>query len=229
MKIKYVVTKNVKKFESAIQRINHKLHGVERIAVVTGEVGLGKTIAAIHFGAFSGATILTIWPRMTQHWLLREIVKELGAEPAWRTERLVEQVREELIKKPRVIIFDEVDHLFRDGDIKRIDALETLRKIHDICYCPLIFVGEEWINKKIERIPRLYDRVVETVKFEKLGESDVKDMISQLSEYRFNDDAIEKITKISNGRIRPVMRLIHAAEGAGRIHQLKSITARDIR
>lgn len=229
MKAKFVVTKNVKKFLSAIQRINHKLHGVERIAVVTGEVGLGKTIAGLYFGVQNGATILTIWPRMTQHWLLRELVKELGAEPAWRTERLIEQVRGELIKKPRVIIFDEIDHFLRDGDAKRIDALETLRKIHDICYCPLIFIGEEWINKKIERIPRLYDRVVETVKFEKLGESDVKDVINQLSEYRFNDDAIEKITKISNGRIRPVMRLIHSAEGAARIHQLKNITAEDFR
>jgi hypothetical protein len=52
-------------------------------------------------------------------------------------------------------------------------------------------------------------------------------MIGQLSEYRFENEAIQKITKMSDGRIRPVMKLIHAAEGAARIHHLKSIGAED--
>jgi DNA transposition AAA+ family ATPase len=227
MRTIFVATKNTRRFQLGIQRINHKHHGVERLALVAGEVGLGKTIASIYFGVANGATLLTIWPRMTQHWLLRTLVKELGAEPAWRAERLIEQIIEILHKEPRTLIFDEFDHFFRDNDSKRIDALETLRKIHDICHCPMVFVGEERIDKKIDRIPRLADRIIEFVKFERYKESDVKDMIRQLSEYRFEDDAIAKITKISDGRIRPIIKLIHAAEGAARIHELKSIGAKD--
>ena len=227
MREKFVVTKNIKKFQSAIHKINHKFHGVERIALVAGEVGLGKTVAGLYFGVSDGATMLTIWPGMTQHWLLRELAKELGVEPAWRTEKLIEQIKKVLLEEPRTIILDEMDHFFRDNGTKGIDALETLRKIHDLCHCPMVFIGEEQIDKKIARIPRLNDRIVEIVRFEKFKESDVKDMIDQLSEYRFGDDAIEKITKMSNGRIRPIMRLIHAAEGAARIHQLKMIAAKD--
>ena len=227
MKAIFVTTKNTKRFQLAIQRINHKSHGIERIALISGEVGAGKTVAGLYFGVRDGATMLTVWPRMTQHWLLRALAKELGIEPAWRTEKLIEQIRQVLILEPRTVILDEIDHFFRDNDAKRIDALETLRMIHDLCNVPLVLIGEQRIDKKIERIPRLSDRIVEFVRFEKYKESDVKDIISQLSDYRFGTDAIEKITKMSDGRIRPIMRLIHAAEGAARIHQLKMIEAKD--
>lgn len=228
MKTIFVTTKNIKRFQSAIQRINHRSHGIERIALVAGEVGLGKTIAGLYFGVREGATMLTIWPRMTQHWLLRSLARELGIdEPAWRTEKLIEQVRNILVQERRTLIFDEVDHFFRDNDAKRIDALETLRKLHDICNIPMILIGEERINKKIERVPRLNDRIIEIVRFERYKENDVKDIIDQLSDYRFETDAIEKITKISEGRIRPIIRLIHRAENAARIHQLKTISAKD--
>jgi DNA transposition AAA+ family ATPase len=223
----FVATKNTKRFQLAIERINHKFHGVERLALVTGEVGLGKTISAIYFGVKWDTVYLRIWPRMTQNWLLRVLAKELGLEPAWRTEKLIEQIRYALVTEPRTIIFDEFDHFFRDNDAKRIDALETIRGIHDICQCPMIFIGEERIDKKIERIPRLSDRIVEVVKFERYKEGDVRDMINQLSECRFENDAIEKITKRSDGRIRPIMKLIHAAEGAARIHHLKMVGAKD--
>lgn len=227
MKEIFVATKNTKRFQLAVQRINHKLHGVERLALVAGEVGLGKTVAGIYFGVANGATMITVWPRMTQHWLLRVLAKELGLEPAWRTEKLIEQIQEALRREPRTIIFDEFDHFFRDNDAKRIDALETLRKIHDTCWVPMVFIGEERIDKKIDRIPRLSDRIVEIVRFERYKDTDVKDMIGQLSEYRFENDAIQKITKMSDGRIRPVMKLIHAAEGAARIHHLKTIGTKD--
>jgi DNA transposition AAA+ family ATPase len=228
MKEKFVVTKNIKNFLSVMQRIKHRLHGVERIAIVAGEVGLGKTVAGLYFGVSEGATMLTVWPGMTQHWLLRELAKELGVDPvAWRTENLIDQIKKVLLEDPRTIILDEIDHFFRDNGEKGIDALETLRKLHDVCHCPMVFIGEEQIDKKIARIPRLNDRVVEIVRFERYKEGDVKDIVGQLSEYRFGDDAIEKITKVSAGRIRPIMRLVHVAESAARIHQLKMITAKD--
>jgi DNA transposition AAA+ family ATPase len=228
VKNKFLLTRNVKKFQSAIQRINHKFHGVERIALISGEVGLGKTVAGLYFGVADGATMLTIWPNMSQHWLLRELAKELGMEPAWRTERLIEQIRQILIEEPRTIILDEVDHFFTENATKGIDAVETLRKIHDVCHCPMVFIGEERIEQKIARVPRLSDRIVEIVKFEKYTGNDVRDIVNQLSEYPFQDDAIEKITEMGNGKIRSIIKLINRAEGVARIHQLKTIGAKDL-
>lgn len=229
MRNHFVITKNVKKFQTAIQRINHNRRGVERMALVTGEVGLGKTEAALWYGAHNGAIIIRMWEMMSGHWLLRELVKEIGVEPAWRTEKLVDQLKEHLSPKPRTIILDEVDRFLKDQDRKKVVVLETLRDIHDVCHCPMVFVGEEWIDKKMKRLPRLYDRIVEIARFEKFNIADVKHLIGELSEYRFNDDAIEKITQESGGRIRPIMNLINQAEDAARINQLRIIGVKDLR
>ena len=225
----FIITKNVRKFQTAIQRINHNRRGMERMALVTGEVGLGKTEAALYYGAHNGAVIIRMWEMMSGHWLLRELVKELGVEPAWRTEKLVDQLKEHLLPKPRTIILDEVDRFLMNQDRKKIAVLETLRDIHDVCHCPMVFVGEEWIDKKIKRLPRLYDRIVEIARFEKFKVNDVKQFIGELSEYQFGDDAVEKITQESGGRIRPIMNLINRAEDAAKIGQLKMITAKDLR
>lgn len=229
MKDHFVITKNVKRFQMVINRINHKLRGVERMALVTGEIGLGKSEAAIQYGAHNGAVILNIWPRMSQHWLLRALVWELGMEPAWRPEKLIEQLKGRLLGKPRTIIFDEIDHLFRDSGSGKVDALETIRKVHDVCHCPIVLIGEEWIDKKISKFPRIDDRIVERTKFEKFDFSDVKQIIGELSDFRFENDAIEKITQDSGGRFRPIMSLIHAAEERAKMNGLRTVGAKDLK
>lgn len=229
MKYHFVVTKNVKKFQTAIQKINHNHHGLERMALVTGEVGLGKTVAALHYGAHNDAIIIRMWEMMSGHWFLRELVREIGVEPAWRTEKLVDQLKEHLLPRPRTIILDEVDRFLKDQDRKKIAVLETLRDIHDVCHCPMLLIGEEWIDQKIKRLPRFYDRIIEIARFEKLEVSDVRHLVDELSEYQFDDDAIEKMTEESGGRIRPIMNLINRAEEAAKIGQLKAIARRDLR
>ena len=227
MREKFVITRNVKKFQTAVHRINHKLRGVERMALVTGEVGLGKTEAAIQYGAHNGAIMIRMWEMMSGHWLLREMVKELGVEPAWRTEKIVEQLKKRLSESPRTIILDEIDRFFRDQDPKKLSVLETLRDVHDVCRCPMVFIGEKDVEGKIRPLTRLYDRIVEIVKFERFDTTDVKQVVGELSDFRFENDAIEKITQESDGRIRPIMSLVHAAENTAKINQLKTITAKD--
>ncbi len=229
MKEKFVITKNVKKFQVAVQRVNHDRRGVERMALVTGEVGLGKTEAALWYGAHNGAVIIRMWEMMTGHWFLRELVKEIGVDPVWRTEKLVDQLKEHLSPRPRVIILDEVDRFLKNQDSKKVAVLETLRDIHDVCHCPMIFVGEEWIDSKMKRLPRLYDRIVEIARFEKFNADDVRQFLAELSDCRFSEDAIEKIARDSGGRIRPIMKMINQAEEIARAGQLKTINARDLR
>ena len=229
MKEKFVLTRNVRKFQAAVQKIKHDRHGLERMALVCGEVGLGKTEASLWYGAHNGAIIIRMWEMMTGHWLLREIVKEIGVEPAWHTEKLVDQLKEYLSPRPRTIILDEVDRFLKDENPKKAAVLETLRDIHDVCHCPMVFVGEKWIDMKMKRLPRLYDRVVEIARFERFDVADARHLIGELSEYRFSDDAIEKITQESDGRIRPIMNLINRAEDAAKIGQLKIITAKDLK
>lgn len=228
MKEKFVITKNVKKFNSALHRIANRSRGKERIALVSGEVGLGKTDAAAAYGAGNGAVVIRMWQMMTGHWLLTKMVSRLGEEPFWRTEKLAEQIEKNLKERPRTIIFDDIDRFFQDPSSKKMDVIETLRDIHDVCHIPMVFIGEEWIEKKIIKFPRLNDRIVERVRFEKFNDVDVTDLINEVGDYKFSSDAIQKITADGAGRIRPIMNLIDAAEKTARIKALKVIEAKDL-
>ena len=222
MNYKFIMTKNVQKFSKAAENINHKLVGMEKMALVAGEPGLGKSETAQWYHAKNNAVYIRVMGMMSAPWLFRTIVKELGQEPEWRTEYVVNQLKKILTARPRTIILDEADRLPRD-------VLEGVRDLHDIIHCPIILIGEESSPEKFNKYPRLYDRFVEIVKFEKLGLADVKQIASEFSKVNFEPDAIEKISAESEGKFRRILTAIHKAERLADANQIKSIGAKDVR
>src|SRR4030042_3204389 len=117
MRDHFVVTKSIKKFQDGIDHINHKLKGVERMLLAVGEPGLGKTEAAIHYCAMTGAVMIRTLEMMTGSWTLRTIASELGGSPYYRSDKNCELLKQLLASKPRTIIFDEVDRFTRKPEI----------------------------------------------------------------------------------------------------------------
>ncbi len=216
--------KNVQKFYSAIEKVNHKLTGVERMALVFSDPGFGKTRTALHYAANNGAVMIRTKKLMTGRWLLEEIVEELGAAPQWKSKDLFAQAVDLLGERRRTIILDEIDYLTSDSRI-----IETMRDLHDIAHCPMVFIGMGKADQKLKRFPHLYDRFVDVVKFEKLDQTDITQMCRELSEYRFEEEAVEKIATDSQGRIREIIKMIHRAEAAGRANKARSIGAKDFK
>lgn len=215
---------NVKKFDSLIEKVNHKLTGVERMGLMFSDPGFGKTRTALHHAANNGAVMIRTKKLMSGRWLLEEIVEELGAEPKWKSKDLFAQAVDLLGERRRTIILDEIDYFTSDSKV-----IETMRDLHDIAHCPMIFIGMGMADKKLRRFPHVYDRFVDVVKFEKLSVEDVRQMAEEVSDVRFEDDAIDRITNDSQGRIREIIKLMHRAEGAARQNKMKSIGAKDFK
>lgn len=224
MKDRFVRTKSVSKFYDAIDRTNRKRKGVERMLLVIGEPGLGKTEASLHFAAMNGAVIVRTLELMTGPWLLRKVVSELGGEPLHRSDKNMDLICELLHEKPKVIIFDEIDRFARNPKI-----IGTLRDIHDLNFSTIIFVGEEHADKKLAQDRRLYRRFVEIIKFEKLDLDGTRDFLSEISDVKYSDDAVEKILLNTNGKISNVMMAVHHAEAVARGMQAKTISGKDLR
>ena len=137
MKDKFIEIKNVKRFRSAVDRIHHaKLKGVERMALIFGAPGLGKSETALQFAANNGALYMRMKKLMTARWFLRELIDGLGSSPGWRTEDLFNQVLDLLNRRKRTLILDEVDYFTSDSKVT-----ETLRDIHDITGTAMLFIG----------------------------------------------------------------------------------------
>ena len=225
MKDKFIQIKNVKRFQSAVDRIHHaKLKGVERMALIFGAPGLGKSECALQFAATNGSVYIRMKKLMTARWFLRELIDCLGSSPAWRTEDLFNQVIDLLKRTKRTLILDEVDYFTSDSKVT-----ETLRDIADVTGTPMVFIGMQQADKRLMRYPHLYDRFVEVVKFQPLDREDVELMTKELSDVAFDEDAIDKIVTQSEGKIRRIMALIHRGEYIASRNKLKSISARDLK
>jgi DNA transposition AAA+ family ATPase len=224
MRDHFVITKSIRRFQDGIDHINHKLKGVERMLLAVGEPGLGKTEAAIRYCAMNGAVMVRTLEMMTGSWMLRTLVKELGGSPYYRSDKNQELIEQLLASKPRTIIFDEVDRFTRKPEI-----LESLRDIHDICHCPMVFIGEETADKKLMHNRRLYRRFVEIVRFEKLDTDGVHQFLKEMSEWKYQDDAVEKITRDSSGKISEIVTMIHHAENWAKRNDAKTIGAKDLK
>lgn len=220
----FVKTKNVKNFVSTLANLQNRAKGVPGMALVYGEPGLGKTQAALWWVANNqeDAIYVSATQSMTTKWLLEEIIRELGDSPFYRTSEIFEQIVRELIKRPKVIIVDEIDYLAHEKS-----TIEMLRDIHDRTHTPIVLIGMTYADKKLKRYRHLYDRLSEILQFQKFPFEDTKNLINELSEIKFDNSAIEYIQNCDN-RFRQIVKIIDKAESFAKSNEITVIAQKDV-
>ena len=224
MKPVFVKTKNVKNFVSTLANLQNRAKGVPGMALVYGEPGLGKTQAALWWVANNqeDAIYVSATQSMTTKWLLEEIIRELGDSPFYRTSEIFEQIVRELIKRPKVIIVDEIDYLAHEKS-----TIEMLRDIHDRTHTPIVLIGMTYADKKLKRYRHLYDRLSEILQFQKFPFEDTKNLINELSEVKFDKSAIEYMQNCDN-RFRQIVKIIDKAESFAKSNEITLIAQKDV-
>lgn len=128
-----------------------------RIALFTGPAGYGKTMAGGHLAAndeIRGAYFRphSVWTSKT---LVTRIANELGiAKIAKTTADILDQVIEELNYNPRLLIFDEMEHLVK----KKL--IEILRDILDDTTVPMMMIGEPTLPAELKQWDRVDSRIL---------------------------------------------------------------------
>lgn len=219
MKRIFVRTKNVKNFISMVKRLQEKPANVPRMALVYGEPGLGKSQTALWWAVRNDAIYIRCSNNMSSRWLLDNLVEELGEKPLFATSDLMTQVETLLAEKPKVLIFDEIDHL-----LNSYKAIETIRDIYDKTNNPVILMGMGKADKKLKRYRHVYDRISEILKFEVFSEIEIQSFIEKLADISFSDDSMKLIYQTSN-RLRQTVSIISRAEELARSNNLELITA----
>jgi DNA transposition AAA+ family ATPase len=217
MKKIFVRTNNVKKFITMMNNIQNRNDGIPGMGLVYGEPGLGKTQTINWWAIKNDAILVRSANLMNARWLLGEILKELNEIPSGRLADCFNTVVTSLILNPRVVIVDEIDYLAIDSRL-----IETLRDIHDKTNVPIILVGMGQAESKLRRHAHLYDRLSEIVKFEPFSKTDVKDILTELSEITLSDCAINAIYSNTN-RFRQIVKLLDKAERLAKSNGLSEI------
>jgi DNA transposition AAA+ family ATPase len=195
------------------------------MGLVFGDPGLGKTETALQYASQNDSLYIRMKKLMNARWFLRQLAQDLGGGYFWRTMDLFDEVIRLLSReKKRTLILDEVDYFTADSKV-----IETIRDLADITGTPMIFIGMQQADKRLMRYPHLYDRFIEIAKFMPLDREDVQKMTKELSEIQFSDDAIDRITHDSEGKVRKILALIHRAEYTARGSKNKVIEGKDLR
>ena len=111
---------------------------------------------------------------------------------------------------------DEVDYLINHN------AIETLRDLHDRTDCPIVLVGMGAVDKKLARYKHLTDRFYGTMKFEHFDKNDIKQIIEQLSEVEFTEDAMEHLASKTN-QFRQIVKLLDKIEKLSKTNGIKTL------
>ena len=218
MKNSLIKTRNVKRFISLMDNLQKAPSNVSKMALVYGAFGLGKSQTIMWWVTNNDAIYVRCNHNISPRWLLSEIVKELDEVPCYTSQRLFEQIEEKLKYNPKILVVDEIDYLFSNKH-----TIETLRDIHDKLSIPILLVGMELADKKLQKYGHINDRIFAKLKFEKLSKEDFKEIIETLSEVKFSDNAIKYITN-RNLQFRQIVKVITKAEQLANTNKLDEIS-----
>ena len=218
MKNSLIKTRNVKRFISLMDNLQKAPSNVSKMALVYGTFGLGKSQTIMWWVTNNDAIYVRCNHNISPRWLLSEIVKELDEVPCYTSQRLFEQIEEKLKYNPKILVVDEIDYLFSNKH-----TIETLRDIHDKLSIPVLLVGMELADKKLQKYGHINDRIFAKLKFEKLSKEDFREIIETLSEVEFSDNAIRYITN-RNLQFRQIVKVITKAEQLANTNKLDEIS-----
>ena len=216
MKRTFIRTKNVKRFVSLMEELQKLPPNIPKLALVYGEHGLGKSQTIQWWADKNDSVYIRANQGMTSRWLLSEIAEELGEEPYWHAQETFELIENHLRNKPKTIIVDEVDYLIEKNTV------ETLRDLHDRTSCPIVLVGMGMADKKLARYPHLCDRIYKSIKFESYNQNDIEEILSNLTELQFTDDAVQYLATRTN-QFRQLVKLVNRIEKLSETNEIKEL------
>ena len=216
MKKTFIKTKNVKRFVTLMDELQKLPFNIPKLVLVYGDHGLGKSQTIQWWADKNDSVYVRATQGMTSRWLLAEIAEELGEDPFWHTQETFTLVENHLRQNPKIIIVDEIDYLTEKHTV------ETLRDLHDKTGCPIVLVGMGAADKKLARYPHLTDRIYKTLKFEQFNQEDISDILSQLTDLSFTEDAINDLATRTN-QFRQLVKLINKIEKLSQTNQIEEL------
>ena len=214
----FVRTKNVKKFVGLMEDLKKLPPNIPKLALVYGDHGIGKTKTLLWWATKNDAIYIRANNDITQNGLLKIIMEELEIKPYWNMQDNFNAILKQLRIDPKIIIVDEVDYL-----IGYKNAIEILRDIQDNTGSPIVLSGMCLVDKKISRLKHFEDRLFKKLKFEHYNEEDLKDILNQITDLEFSDDAITYLATRTN-QFRKIVQTLEQLEKQAKTNQFNVIT-----
>lgn len=198
---KVAPVKNIQRLFDAYAVVEAADSSAERMVLLNGSTGTGKTTAAIHLMNQTGALYVQASPAWTLTSMYRAIATAIGVDVRGRAADLETLIVDDMNKKGRPLIVDELDHLLLPGASTTLRMLEALRSLHDQTGMPVIMIGMDQIERKLRTREQLFRRIFQSVKFTDLDFDDMRIVADELCATPIADDWLEALHTATKGRI----------------------------
>ena len=223
MKSKVALVKNIQRLLDAYGVVETAEAGAERMVLLHGATGTGKSTALLHLMNQTDAIYVEASPAWTLNSMYRAIVAAIGADPRGRSADLERYIVEEMGKRSRPLFVDEIDHILLPGATSTLRMLEALRSIHDKSRMPIVMVGMDRIEQKIRLREQLARRVFQWVKFTDLDRDDARTVADTLCDIPIADDWLDAVFAATKGRISYISHNIKKARVRARSNRWAEI------
>lgn len=221
MKKAMATTKNVRRLLSAVRELTDGGHTTERMALLYGLPGEGKTTSIDHAIDKANGIALRIKMFSTDLSVLSELAHELRcSEKVRKSNRksiIFESVAERLCSNPCPLFIDEIDRLVMPHNrINGEKIMELLRDIHDELKIPVILVGEENSAVAIQENGRFARRVSQWVEFKGIDLDDARIVADTVCEVTVADDLLSHLYREADANIGRIIIGLDAIERHGK-------------
>ena len=221
---KFAMTSNVRRFLAGVEELERRGSKEACWMIAAGEPGLGKTRTLQWWAIQHKALYLRAKSNWRPHWLLSELVSDLGESPAHSTAALFSQALAAIARAQCPLVIDEARNMLHDARL-----FETIRDLTDLTETPFVLGGEDMVLGRIAaRFPQIASRISEVVRFEAATLKDVEVMCKELSKVEIAADVYPLILQQSEGYFREVKNAIGKVEAVGERHKGKAVTAAEL-
>ena len=193
--------KNIARFSSALDAVTIHGYREEKMVLVYGETGVGKSTALAYFMNRFNAIYVEASPAWSISTMLRAMVLAAGHLPKRFTADMEMQVVDEMGGKDRPLFIDELNFVIKPGQQTSTRMVDMLHSIHDKSRMPVVMVGTDNIDRKLKLDGQIWRRIEKLVPFSDLDREDLRVVSDSLSEVHVEDDLLDKIYMETQGRM----------------------------
>lgn len=221
MRKKMAITKNVWSLLYAVEELTSGSHARERMGLLYGLPGEGKTTAIDYAIDKANGIALRIKMFSTDLSLLSELAHELRCPEKIRKSNrksiVFENVAERLCNNPCPLFIDEIDRLVMPHNrVNGEKIMELLRDIHDELKVPVVLVGEENSAVAIQENGRFARRISQWVEFKGIDLDDCRTVADTVCEVAVADDLLTYLYQESESNIGRIIIGLDAIERHGK-------------
>jgi hypothetical protein len=204
--------KNVGNLSEASEALLTRTPGTPGIGLIFGKSGLGKTTATSWFINRCNGVYVRALSTWTPGSMLQSILRELDVAPTkLRAAPMVTQIVDILRVTGRPLFIDEFDYIVEDKKMT-----ETLRDIHDLSSVPIILVGMDGVQQKVQLRDQFVNRIAQWVEFKPADFEDTQLLSGELCEVTIKTELQRKLFDDSRGVIRLIVIGLDAIERRAR-------------